>query len=91
MFVPITHRSLLLHLTDSQQLDGQLYYGPFVAADYPGLIGTKEHTKYGVVFSNGRIGFPHGTKILSTESLGHNGTEELATWRSIDQDYIEGY
>ncbi|CAK1364965.1 hypothetical protein CB0940_08601 [Cercospora beticola] len=68
----------------SNKTAGQLFYGPIVASDYPDLIGSREHTKYDVVISDGRIGFPHGTRILSTQSLGHNGTEELAVWRSID-------
>lgn len=76
------------------QTAGQLYYGPVVASDYPGLIGSEQHTKYDVLISDGMTGFPLGTRILSTQSLGHNGTEELAMWRSIDavnEDSACGY
>ncbi|USP75622.1 hypothetical protein yc1106_02896 [Curvularia clavata] len=62
---------------------GEIVYGPIIASDFPGLTGSKERTKYDISFSRGTDGFPSGTKILSTQSLGHNGTEELALWRSV--------
>ncbi|XP_014554954.1 hypothetical protein COCVIDRAFT_17420 [Bipolaris victoriae FI3] len=68
----------------STVVTGEIIYGPFIASNVPALIGTKERTKYDISFSDGTNDFPCGTKILSTQSLGHNGTEELALWRSID-------